>query len=301
MDFVQLNIFISLAQTLNFSRTAEIFFLTQPAVSHQIKMLERSLGATLLERNKRNVALTSEGQAFLTYAVQMIDMAQNAKNRIKNISEGRTGHIRIAALSSTTLILSECLAIFSKRYPLIQVDINILEGSDFIDAFNKNNVTTPDYEKYDFFFMTKAMLPKVNQYKYTITGNYQLHLYVHCDDAAFINMSDWSTIEKYPFVSVSQSEYVLTKRIEEIFKNRGCSPRIVNYYNRAESVIISVNAQIGVAILPPSLAHIYYRPNVVTLPIEGEDAYVSSIIACNKETLSAAAIKFDEVVNQLFN
>lgn len=300
MNIEQLKIFVSLAQTLNFSRTAELFFLTQPAITHQIKMLERSLGATLVQRSNRKVQLTSEGKAFLTYAIQILDVAQNAKNRVVNISEGRTGRIRIAALSSTTLILSECLATFAKYYPLIQVDIDIIEGTDLIEALNKNKTDSHDYDKYDFFFMAMSMLPEANQYDYIVTGQYRLHLFVHRDDAPSINMADWSTIERHPFVSVSQNDYVLSNRIEKICKEKGCSPNIINYYNRAESVIISVNARIGVAILPSSLGLIYQRPNVITIPIDGTGASVSYIIAYERSTLSTSALKFDEVIKECF-
>ena len=45
MEIFQMKIFASVSKTLNFSKTAEQFFITQPAVSHQIKMLERDLGS----------------------------------------------------------------------------------------------------------------------------------------------------------------------------------------------------------------------------------------------------------------
>ena len=54
----QLRIFLSLAQSLNFSRTAEQFFVTQPSLSKAVKDLEEELGVPLFERSTRSVRMT---------------------------------------------------------------------------------------------------------------------------------------------------------------------------------------------------------------------------------------------------
>jgi len=64
MHIKQLECFVQLAKTLNFSRTAEILHLTQPAVTHQINKLEEELGFSLFKRTKRHVELTSAGTSF---------------------------------------------------------------------------------------------------------------------------------------------------------------------------------------------------------------------------------------------
>ncbi|MNL65286.1 Hca operon transcriptional activator [compost metagenome] len=64
MNIQQLKCFVSLAETLNFSKTAEKLNLTQPAVSHNIKSLENELGILLFVRNKRTVNLTLAGNSF---------------------------------------------------------------------------------------------------------------------------------------------------------------------------------------------------------------------------------------------
>ena len=59
-------------------------------------------------------------------------------------------------------------------------------------------------------------------------------------------------------------------------------PDIINYYNRADTILLAVNSGVGLAILPPQLIGFYSCPNVVALPIDGTDALVSSIVALNK-------------------
>ena len=64
MHLKQIECFIELSETLNFSETADNLSLTQPAVSHQIKSLEEELGVQLFSRNRRKVSLTRSGVSF---------------------------------------------------------------------------------------------------------------------------------------------------------------------------------------------------------------------------------------------
>ena len=74
MDTLQLRLFISLSQTLNFTKTANEFYVTQPTVSNYITALESSLGVTLLKRNSHSVSLTPEGKEFVNYANQLLSL-----------------------------------------------------------------------------------------------------------------------------------------------------------------------------------------------------------------------------------
>lgn len=292
MDINQLKLFVSVSQTRNFSRTAELFFMTQPAVSHQIKVLEGKLGVKLLLRDSHNVSLTSEGEELLNYAIKILDLANLAENRVQNIAQGQSGHITIAVLSSSTLDLSDCLSHFVREYPNIQVDVEMLEGAELAKAMSSG--------ANDFYFSTERMLPDHSGLTYIVTSRDQLRLYVHRDIADSINMSDWGTVAKHPFVSVQQDDTILYGQIDNICRNRSCRPQIMNYYNRAEALTISVNAGIGIAILPASLESVYRRPNIVTLPIEGEDALVTHVISWRQDKASTAALKFREALKAVF-
>ncbi|MDR1573277.1 MAG: LysR family transcriptional regulator [Clostridiales Family XIII bacterium] len=292
MELIQLKIFADVAKTLNFTETARRFFLTQPAVSHQIKSLEKELGAVLLLRDSHRVSLTGAGLELLEYANDMLDLAETAESRIRNIAKGRSGIVRIAAVSSSAFELSECLSLFSRSYPLVQVDIDFTVGFALTKALVRN--------EYDFFFISKNTLPDADSYEYEIASRYQLHLFAHKADACEIDMNDWSTVQRFPFVSVPQSDVMLTDQIANICRNRQCVPRVINYFNRAEAVLLSVNAHVGVAILPPSLGVYYPWPDVAALPIPGADAAGVSVIAWNKSVSSAAAQVFKETVQRLF-
>ena len=287
MDTMQLRLFVSAANTLNFSRTAEQFFISQPAVTHSIKILEASLGVKLFDRTSRKITLTAEGLEFLPYAVRALETLGSAEMRLHNMAQGRTGHIRIAALSSTTNQLCSCLVSLHKKYPSIQADIDLLEGTDLMNSVRKG--------VYDFYFANSDMLSAAVDFTFIPISRDRLELFVNREIAEDIDVSDWSTIKNYPFVSIARSDAWLTTRIARICKNRGITPNIINYYNRAETAIVSVNAGIGLAILPGALRSLHQLPDVVTIPIEGDDAEVVHVFAWKKAQSTTACQLFKEI------
>jgi DNA-binding transcriptional LysR family regulator len=293
MDTVQLEIFSMIAQTMNFTRTAQQLYITQPAVSHHIKMLEGSLGVKLLTRSSHGVALTEEGKEFLPYVRQTLELLSSGANRIQNMAEGRLGHIRICALSSTTNQLSECLVRLYAQYPSIQADVDLLEGSEMIDALQKG--------AYDVYFSVEHMVAGLNEYEYHVIFKDRLALFVNRKIAGLIDMEDWSFIGRQPFVSVPKSDLRLSSQIAAVCKNRGIKPHIINYYNRAESVVLSVNAGIGIALLPGELGRLYQRRNVVTIPVPGSDAELISVFAWKVGEPSTACNLFRDIVLSVYS
>jgi DNA-binding transcriptional LysR family regulator len=293
MDTIQLEIFASIARTMSFSRTAEQFFVTQPAISHHIKTLEKALGVKLISRTSHGVSLTEEGREFLPYVKQLLEISSVAENRIQNMAEGRWGHIRIAALSSTTNQLSSCLVRLYGKFPSIQVDVDLLEGSEMIGALQTGD--------YDFYFSVEHMVTETRDYDYIVINRDHLALFVNTSIVGEIDLNDWSTVARQPFVSVPQSDARLSNQVRSICRNRGIKPHIINYYNRAESVVLSVNAGIGIAILPGELGRLYQRQNVVTLPIEGSDAELTAVCAWKSGKPTKACGIFKEIVSALFS
>jgi len=287
MDTKPLQLFVSAADTLSYSRTAEQFSLSESFVSEQIGVLESSLGVKLFNKPGRNVTLTAEGHEFLPYAELALDTLINAKLSLQNMPQSSAGHIKIAALSSMADQLGVCIKSLNSRYPAILVDIDLLEGTALVDSI-------PGGE-YDFYFATSGMLSSATYYEFTPICNDRLELYVNKNIADKIDVSDWTTIKDYPFVSASKADAWLSGKIIRICKNRGFTPNIINYFSRAATAIISVNAGIGIAILPRDLKKCYMQPNVVTIEIPGDDVETEVAFAWKQVQNSTASILFKEV------
>ena len=95
-DFRQLRYFIAVAEELSFTRAAQRLHLSQPPLSQQIQALELDLGVRLLDRNKRNVALTEAGQMFLDQARLILAQADEARIRVIDAAAGFSGHLKLA-------------------------------------------------------------------------------------------------------------------------------------------------------------------------------------------------------------
>ena len=292
MNMLQYELFASVARTQNLSKTAEQYNVSQPAVSHHLRALEDSLGLELVRRSRRGVLLTDAGKELLPYVQEILSIKDQAENRMRNLAEGTVGHIRIAALSSASYQVSDSLIPLYSKHPDIQADISLLEGPDLIEALRKNT--------YDFYFGVETMIPDNMGYDYHVVARGRLELFVNRSIADSIDLSDWPTVARHPFVTVPKADVSLDKKIMTICKNRGFTPRIVSIYNRAESVVLSVNAGLGVAILPGSLRELYQRPNVVTFPIEGEDAEANTVFVWTPSRLTETGKIFRDLVLGLY-
>ena len=117
MDQKQLSYFIAVAKYRNFSRAAQDFYLTQPAISHQIKMLEKELDTELFVRNTRKVTLTDSGELFLEDAKIILDAMEHAKQKV-TLAKEQPSVLRISHLSAPThQFLPDAVNQFHIRYP----------------------------------------------------------------------------------------------------------------------------------------------------------------------------------------
>lgn len=125
MNTFQLTCFLSVAKTLNFSRTAQELSITQPAVSHQINTLEKELNVKLFHRTSKSVSLTQEGLQFLPDADDMLHIAVSAKERLA--SREQSISLAIGCHNQAELqMIPGILRDLKKEYPQLRPMIHIV-------------------------------------------------------------------------------------------------------------------------------------------------------------------------------
>ena len=87
----QLRAFCTIAKLGTLSRAAEALFLSQPSISLQLSALEKELGARLIERRRRRVALTREGQALYDLALPLVEGLDSLDQQFRALSAGLAG------------------------------------------------------------------------------------------------------------------------------------------------------------------------------------------------------------------
>ncbi|MGG5821605.1 LysR family transcriptional regulator [Falsiroseomonas sp. HW251] len=122
LDTALLRAFLELAETRSFSRTAERIGRSQSAVSMQIRRLEEILGVRLFDRDRRNVALTAEGEALLGDARRILDLSDAMVARLREPDVA--GEVRFASPEDfATLYLPEILASFAAKHPQLRLHV----------------------------------------------------------------------------------------------------------------------------------------------------------------------------------
>ncbi|MEU8415041.1 LysR family transcriptional regulator [Amycolatopsis japonica] len=122
----QLEYLVTVVDTGSFTRAAELLHVTQPALSHQVRALEKGVGGPLLERLPRSVRLTPMGRAMLPHARATLADAERARCAARQASGLEAGELQIATVYSVGLgVLPAALRVWRRERP--EVDVRLVE------------------------------------------------------------------------------------------------------------------------------------------------------------------------------
>ncbi len=123
MELRQLEYFAAVARHKHFTRAAEALYVTQPALSQQIRRLEAELGLALLRRTSRGVELTAAGADLLVHAEAILAEVERARAQMDRHTGVSRGVVRVAATAADAPRLPEALAAFHGEHPGIQIGL----------------------------------------------------------------------------------------------------------------------------------------------------------------------------------
>ncbi len=126
MELRHLEYFVAVAEERSFTRAAARLHVVQSGVSAAVKVLERELGAPLLERTSKRVALTDAGAALLPRAQAVLDAAQSARDAVGEVRGGLRGSVRVGTLASIALLdLPALLGHFHRSHPAVTLQLTV--------------------------------------------------------------------------------------------------------------------------------------------------------------------------------
>lgn len=134
----QLRILKAVATEKNFTKAAKILFLSQPALSKQIKTLEKNLDILLINREGKNISLTESGKVLLQYSERILGLCEESCRALIDLKNGDRGNLTVGASQTIgTYLMPRILALFAQNYP--QIDLKVQVNSTRIIAKNIRN------------------------------------------------------------------------------------------------------------------------------------------------------------------
>ncbi len=114
----RLQVFYTVARQMSFTKAAEQLFMTQPAVTFQIKQLEEQFNARLFERSHGKIALTPAGQMVMSYAERILGLSEEMETRVADLTGAMGGPLLLgASLTIAEYILPRILGEFTAQHP----------------------------------------------------------------------------------------------------------------------------------------------------------------------------------------
>src|SRR3954465_8013952 len=125
MSLRQMEYLVAVVEEGSFTRAAQRLFVTQPALSHQIKALETSVGGALLERQPNAVQLTPMGRAFLPHATAAVRAADEAYRAASSVGQLEAGELRLATLHSIALgVIPAAIRAWRLAHPQVSFELH---------------------------------------------------------------------------------------------------------------------------------------------------------------------------------
>lgn len=151
LNLSQLQTFVTVVSEGSMTAAADKLFLTQPAVSQQMKNLEDELGVELIVRGSKQIKTTAQGDALYDYAKRILSLSLQAEVAIRSVGAQLKGQLRIGTLNSIGLhLMSPIVSRLLKFNPDFQIKVEYAKGPELIRQFENDEldvVVLPETQK----------------------------------------------------------------------------------------------------------------------------------------------------------
>lgn len=264
MDIQSLHIFVTLAQTRHFGKTAEQSHLSASAISRHLQRLEQSVGQVLVERDNRQVNLTPAGRHFLSYAKQAVEAWQQVQRDLNNHPDTLSGEISVyGSVTASYSILTRILPVMRERYVGVELKLRTGDQANGIERVLMGQDDCAIVAQPANLPAKLAFLPLQRTPLHLIGPNDNSALSQRL--AAFMEQNtelDWSHIP------VILAEYGLAReRFLQRLQLLNQAPPIYAQVAGHEAVVVMVSLGLGVAVVPELvIRHSPIAPSIQVLP-----------------------------------
>ena len=245
----QLRILKAVATEKNFTKAAELLYLSQPSLSKQLQTLEKNLDISILNREKNKISLTENGKVFLQYSERILALCEESCRALIDLKRGERGNLTIGTSQTIGIyLLPRVLALFAQNYPQIDLKVQVnstrvitknvinreidlaVVGGEIPTEFKKN-LTLEHFVEDEFSLIIPKSHPFAIKKKISKKDLYHLN---------FIAVNSNSTIKKFIDNTLSQNQ-IETKQL-----------KIIMQLNSIEGIKTAVSLGLGAAFVSSS-------------------------------------------------
>jgi len=292
MELHYLKLFNIMAAELNFSKTADTLYISQPAVSMQIKKLEQDLGFKLFDKVGKNLYLNENGKLLYKYTKQIFSLIEEAETKLYIQNNTVRGSINIGASNTPgNYILPQILGEFKAMYPEVDTNLHIANTHEIERMIFSNELD---------FAVNGGDIPYNNQ------------VYVEelaTDDVVFVAAPS-NSLTKSEFIEPVQlinAKYIthernsqLYKLVEDITGELGLPFSITMVLGSIDAIKQAVSSNLGITIVPKSAARIELGYGFLK-QLKIRDwywKYPYNLIYHKKKNITPAAAKLIELIRE---
>jgi DNA-binding transcriptional LysR family regulator len=241
MHIDHFKVFCDLAETQSFSKAAALNGVTQSAVSQRVRQMEEQFGATLIERGRRNFALTPEGLAMLDAAREILAVYNDLDSRLHSIRNVVSGNLRVASIFSIGLHeLPPLLKAFRERHPNVQVQVD----------FRRSQQVYLEVQNGEVDAGLVAYPAKRTGVAFDLFEEDDMVLIVHPNHP-------FAQLESVPLKELNGQKFIsfepdtpTRKVVDRYLRENGVEPQHVMEFDNIETVKRAVEVESGISIVP---------------------------------------------------
>jgi DNA-binding transcriptional LysR family regulator len=287
-EALDLRAFVAVVDLEGFHRAAEALNLSQPALSRRIQRLEAAVGAALLERTTRRVALTTVGREFLPLVRRMLEEFDSSLFAMRDVGKQRRGQISLACVPTAAFyFLPSVIARFNEQYPNIRFRILDLSANEGLESVARGEV--------EFGINLLGASDPELSFEPLIDDPFVLACR-RDHPLAKRDLLTWSDLEGQPLVAVSRTSgnrIMLDAALVRAGVNLSWSYEVTHL----STSLGLVEAGLGISVLPKLATPQADHPIIVTRPIQNpEVSRTIGVVRRRGGRLAPAAERFLEML-----
>ena len=227
LNLNQLRVFYHAAKHLNFTRAAAALFITQPAVTAQVKSFEAFCSLKLFKKRGRKIYLTDEGQALFEYADKIFKYEKEIEGAIEDMKDLKRGVLRLGTTKAyARYFMPSLISSFHKAYPDIKINLDEGSSRDMIYSLLdfKNEVAViakaVDHPDVSFIPFSKEEMAVIIAPDHHLAGKSKI---------------SFEELAREPFI-MKETGSGTRKRVEELFGRLACEPNVLMETSNTEFI-----------------------------------------------------------------